>query len=313
MVNTEVYEMLKRHPRLSGYLERLRGITGFVSILGTDPRIQVFNRYHHIMRVARLTSWLCDLFPAIDREASLLVALSHDLNRLPFAHNLEKHIGFDQAENLETYLANHECSLSASVISSAKDTLIRNPLGNAVSRLVHAADSAAGFIEDPLFLLTAFGFRNTFIPKTVTDDLLLDFTDSYFSGEVSELTGLFHEDVSQYVLRFNELVFRLATRFLNRYNHSNLLFVDTPQFPTLRRKLKNNFLSTHVHPWNNEKISHGTRLANEIGIPFINSLRAEGRDAIAELFDMTDMDLLVASFERGLIDSQECYYPRLPD
>lgn len=53
-------------------------------------------------------------------------------------------------------------------------------------------------------------------------------------------------------------------------------------------------------------------MANEVGIPFMDALRDEGRDPIAELLYMTDTDLLIASFDRGLINSLESYYPRFP-
>ena len=308
----EIQEILEQNYGLTKHLKRLRGITGLISILGQDSRIHAFNRYDHVMRVACITSWFCDRFKDVDRKAAIIIALSHDINRLPFAHNLEEYIGFDQAANIESYLAKHECSLANLVVLSIKDTLNKNPNGTHLSRLVYAADSVAGFIEDPLLFLTALGFEKTFIPQTVCEELGFDFNDSNFVLEIQDLADLIHEDVSQYVIRFNELVFRLSTRFADMHNDQDLLFIDKPQFPALREKLKNNFLRSHLHPWNNEKISQGTRLAREVGIPFMDALRAEGRNPIAELLDMTDTDLLIASFERGLINSLESYYPCLP-
>lgn len=199
----EIQEILTQNHGLTKHLERLRGVTGLISILGPDPRVHAFNRYDHVMRVARLTSWFCDRFGSVDRKTALIIALSHDLNRLPFAHNLEKHIGFDQAANIESYLANHECSLTSLVVLSIKDTLYKNLKGNRLSRLVYAADAVAGFIEDPLLFLTALGFEKTLIPQTVCEELGFDFLDPSFVKEIQVLTELIHEDVSQYVIRFN--------------------------------------------------------------------------------------------------------------
>lgn len=308
----ELVEFLRKHPKLQKYLNRLAGITGFISILGPDPRVWVFNRYQHVIRVSQITLWLCDQFHQINRSEALLLALSHDLNRLPFAHNLEKHIGFDQASYIHSYFLERELLFPKRIIDTIVDLLNRNTRGALVSRLVYAADSAAGFIEDSLFMITAFEFDLELIPEPVREKLGFVWDDKVFAAQIRNLSNLFKTGkVGEFISRFNNLAISYAIRFARNNNQDEKLFVDTPQFLALRNQIKEEFLRKVIYPRNNENICQGKRLAQEVAIPFIEVLQAEQKDPIRILSDMTDENLLNASYQRGLIKSMEQYYPRI--
>jgi hypothetical protein len=72
LATNEEKKLLKKYPELLSPLRRLEGITGFVSILGDDPRVQVFRRSYHVHRVVWFTDWLCQKFPDADREQAIL-------------------------------------------------------------------------------------------------------------------------------------------------------------------------------------------------------------------------------------------------
>ena len=80
----------------------------------------------------------------------------------------------------------------------------------------------------------------------------------------------------------------------------------------MRRTIKEEFLRRTLFPLNNEQVSQGHRLAVEVALPFIDSLRAEGSDFIATLQAMTDQDVLDAALCRGLVHDAGTYFPRLP-
>ncbi len=312
MVETEDFSWRRTYPRLCALLDRLEGITGFVSVLGNDPRVEVYRRSHHLNRVSQVTRWLCDQFPMVDRQVALLIAECHDINRLPFAHNLEKAIRFDQAQNLASYLEDHDVYLYPEIVQSMVSMLSKDTNGSPEARLVFAADVVTGFLEDPLLAMSTLGFSLSSIPTDVANKLGL-LSDEALHARINELNYLFHHRPSAFPALLGETVLIYATTFLERYNTGNQLFIETPIFPSINQELKESFLRAQLFPINNERVSQGKRLSQEVGIPLMASFKADGLDPIKVLLDMTDQQALIAAFERGLIQRFEEYYPCLPE
>ncbi len=233
------------------------------------------------------------------------------MNRLPFAHNLEKAVGFDQSENLPAFLARHGINLPGAVMIGLQQMLNKGTRGQVEARLVYAADSVTGFIEDPLLAVSTLGVPLTAIPQGVADHLGLDPESKTLRDRIQHLTHLFHSRPEEYTPLLEETVFSYGTAFLDRHNHDGQLFVDLPDFHKLRQILKEHFLRRQVFPINNEQVSQGSRLADEVGKPLMKALRREGRDPVEALLEMTDQEALDAAVARGLVDNPASFYPRL--
>ncbi|MGD2085589.1 MAG: HD domain-containing protein [Candidatus Aminicenantes bacterium] len=303
----------KSHSIFFKALQRLAGITGFVSILGNDPRIEVFSRSHHVYRVLAFTAILCDQLDFEDRSRALLIAACHDINRLPFAHNLEKKIDFNQAANLPNFLEKYNIILPEIVIDETMAVISKETNGSPASNLVYAADVVAGFVEDSLFAITTLNLSLNSIPGSVAKLLKIEPGNKFLLNRIKELASLFHNRPDHFTNLFNKTVIQLGTEFLGFYNHSNQIFIQRPDFEDIRTKIKNDFLKGIVFPINNETVSQGSKLAKEVAIPVMNKIQEQGQDAITILLGMTDQQLLDKALELRLIDKPEQYYPLLPE
>ncbi len=310
MFDNRVIFFKNTYSTLWNALKRQRGITGFVSILGEDPRIEVYRRLHHIQRVFNLSVWLSEKYVSYNTEEALLISLFHDVNRLPFAHNLEKEIDFDQAEYLKPFFEYNHCHLPDETIESFTYMLKKRVNGTFSSRLAYAADAITGFIEDPILAITTLDLSYHLIPKKVLWILGLDFNNSYIMNYIQKLKQLFQNNPGQYTALFNEFVFELSKRFSDMHNSENQLFVELKEFHELKKILKQEFLVKHVFPINNINVSQGPRLANEVALPYMSLLKEEGVDPVMALLDMTDQQLLEAAYEKGVIKDKNSYYPK---
>ena len=170
LITTNERLLRVRRPKLASALDRLAGLTGFVSVLGPDPRVRVFNRLDHVRRVVGFTAWLCDRRLDLDRDASMLVAWCHDLNRLPFAHNLEKLIAFDQAADFPHFVRRSGLDLSIATINATVGVICKDGTHHSpIVRVVYAADAVAGFIENRYWRYRRSACRfNRFLPSFAT-------------------------------------------------------------------------------------------------------------------------------------------------
>lgn len=309
-MNINDLELVINNPILIQLFDRLRGITGFISILGDDPRLEVFKRSYHVMRVAKVAEWLCEQNRKYDMNEALFVAYFHDINRLPFAHNLEKQIGFNQANNLEEFFTYFHVDIPKGIIDAIKAALNRDNNGPQAGRLVYAADSVTGFIEDPLLAITTLNVPVQFIPSNVLSFLGFDI-DKEFLGKIIRFKNMFNNNPDEFVTNFNGLIFNYAVSFLNRHGTNSKLYTELPTFGEMRALLKEHFLRKRVYPINNELVSHGSKLANEVAIPYMQVLAKKGIDPIMRLLQMTDQELLSAAFNENVIDDPSKYYPTL--
>ena len=291
-------------------MERLKGITGFISILGNDPRIEVFKRYYHVMRVAQVTEYLCKRFTGYDIDEALLVAHLHDINRLPFAHNFEKHIGFDQAANLELFCEHFSLDIPIKTIIATKAVLYKKVDGPPSSKIVYAADAAIGFIEDTLLAIITLDVPTHFIPAKIL--AYLNSKEESLLPKLSKLKHMYLNNINQFMAQLDELIVSHTVDFIENHSQGNKLFIELPDFPVYRKLLKEDFLRSKVFPINNEQICHGSRLAEDIGTPYLNLLASIYDDPILHLLSMTDKDLLEAAIKENIIDDPTPYFPSLP-
>ncbi len=303
-------ELHLSYPNLIRHMERLKGITGFISILGNDHRLEVFKRYNHVMRVAKLTKYLCSKFPQYDDHEAMLVTYLHDINRLPFAHNLEKHIGFDQSANLEKYCRYFSLEIPQKIITSTIAVLKKEVDGPPSSRIVYTADAALGFIEDPILAIVTLDVPPNFIPPEVVS--YLGFQQETLLPDIARLKTYYVQKTDAFLERFNTFVVKRAIDFINRHSTGNKLLIELADFTEIRRILREEFLNKQVFPINNERISHGSRLAEEVGIPYLRLLASRCDDPVINLLTMTDQDLLTAAMNENIINDPSPYYPSLP-
>ncbi|KWT89408.1 HD domain protein [Candidatus Magnetominusculus xianensis] len=299
-------------PDLFHKLERQKGITGFISILGDDYRVKTFCRYNHILRVVNLTKWLLTMFPKRDPHKSLFIAYFHDINRLPFAHNVEKIIQFNQSNNIHKYLQLCKDHIPDDYIADLQSVIEKKTHSSPESQIVYAADATEGFIEDPLFAITTLGVSADFLPQIVSNYLGFDNDREEFQYLVTYLSKLYTDNPDIFTIEFGDIVFKYASTFINKFNQNEKLFIEMPEFPEIRTALKDNFLQKLVFPINNEIVSQGKRIAKEIAIPFIEYLIDKNYDPITMLMEMTDQELLNQAVQLGLTPyHQKEYWPKL--
>jgi hypothetical protein len=296
---------------LLNLLQRLKGITGFISILGDDPRVFIFNRYYHIIRVSNITYWLCNEYNGYDTKLSMNISLLHDINRLPFAHNLEKKINFDQADNLLNYFVYNNINIDDNIYHGIVSLINKDKSGPPEPRLVYAADSVAGFIEDTLFALTTLKLSSRSIPDSVANILGFDFTREELLENLNNLRLLYYSNPHEFVESFNNIAFEYSIKFLNRHNQKSKLFIDLPEFQEMRNVIKYNFLYKVIFPINNELVSLGTKITNEIALPLMNAFELDGKNPILTFLGLTDQETLNFAFQRKLISDPSLYFPVL--
>ncbi|MFC1571946.1 HD domain-containing protein [Candidatus Margulisiibacteriota bacterium] len=313
-------------PNALSLLKRLDGITGFVTVAGLDRdnRSAVFGRSHHnVERVARISHTLAKQFIAagrtdIDIDRVTRLAVLHDVNRLPFAHNGEKAANFNQAENMREYLKRNELELAEEEIQDLIAILNKDIKSMSSSaRVVFAADTADGYIEDPLLAITALGVSAEFVPKDVAARVGLPFGDAVFSAKLSLLRALYEaRRPEEYTETFNMLVFEYATKFLDANNDGTTLFIEIDGYGATKKALREGFMNKQVFPINNGIASKNKKLQKDIVKPMMASLIAEfgtEEEAHFVMLKWTDQDMLDQAVARGIIseDRKADYYPLL--
>ncbi len=287
---------------------RLKGITGFISILGDDKRISLYNRFDHVQRVVFLVEKLCkDRLCDCVHEA-ILVAHLHDINRLPFAHNLEKAINYSQSSYLVKYCEMCGIILTQDILESTINVMEKEIHGSEVGKLVYSADAALGFVEDTIFSYIALNMHWSAIPDDIITAVGFDESIKRKLDILKQSNQSYDENTKD---RINALIINCTLIFMSRHSPNQFL-VESKYFQELRALFIEKFMRKQVFPINNEQVSHGSRLANEIGIPYINLLKDRNIDPYEVLLTMTDQQLLSAALSEKLISNPQRYYPSLP-
>ena len=299
------FEVVKtEYSVLAEQLERLKGITGFISIIGDDNRINAFNRYDHVCRVVRLLKWYINDLKDLDLRKCAFLGLFHDINRLPFAHNIENAINFSQAETLRKYMNLFDTVIDETYYDDFNSFFNRELNGSKESRIVYIIDSVQGFIEDALFALTAL---NAPIPEDVIS--LLGFDEKVIlAQDIARLKKVFNKrEINIFNVEFGDIAFEYSKKFIKKYNKNKIF--DDNEFINIRNKIKNEFLIKQIFPINNETVSKGQKLSSEIGIPYIEYIRKTNQDIYSILFKQTDRDLLKDAVSKKIITNEREYYP----
>jgi hypothetical protein len=316
-------------------IERLRGITGFVTTLHKldDLRPLAFARYYHVRRVAWVARWLLRDREVQDAKLSLdkvrQLAWGHDLNRWPFAHNSERDL-FDQARDVARYFMESGIRAEFAAADCAAGEVAEPPSGNALlsdlsgviskdpkrlsgeGRLVLLADMIAGFIEDPLLAITGLDLSPRLIPEPVRELLVLPCDEEWFVGKLLALNMVLYEkrDFKAYVRSFDALFRQQVREFVRKHSLRGRDPFAESWFWELRRVLKEEFLKQVLFPYNNEKIAHGTRLKEELIVPLLGVL---GDHAVVTLTTIDEAGVIGLARSAGIIDagSEHRYLPDL--
>ncbi|GAA4572158.1 hypothetical protein [Planotetraspora kaengkrachanensis] len=271
---------------------RLRHITGFVTTFGEeqDPRVKVFARLWHVQRVTSLARQLATDSDSVDLDRIIGLAWMHDLNRWPFAHNIERG-SFDQAANVADYFEG--LGLPGRDISDLggihrKDLLSLSP----EARVVLFADALTGIVEDLLFAVTGLNVHPRLIPDDI--DALLGYAlkkDPLLS-ECRALTEQFHDarfpDVELYCAGFNSLFQELVQRFLS-HHHVYDIEQDYPGVFDIARMVKETFTRPVIFPINNERVCRSSWLRHKV-LPWYFQMKGGSRARLLEMDETQFVD-----------------------
>ena len=300
--------------------ERMRGVTGFVSVLTTPPdsRTCVFSRYFHVRRVSWLARRLSELQVSGIHDIDELdwYSWAHDLNRWPFAHNSERGL-FNQAADIPRYLVEEGVAAHSTNIRQLQAFLDRDVSTlNPVTSTVYLADVVTGFLEDPIWLLGALNVSPKIIPAEVAQYLCLPLGDSAFLDQIFHLYKCLRPglDYFSYVAMFDSIFSKLALHFIHaRLTHDTVLdsklLLASSDFEEKRLWIKERFMRTVIFPYNNDKISRGACIRNELIIPLLPRL---GKQLPQFMTRATDESLLAFAIECSIL-KQECREQLMPD
>ncbi|MBN1123086.1 MAG: hypothetical protein JXJ17_18580 [Anaerolineae bacterium] len=297
---------------------RLYRITGFVTTLCTesDLRPLVFSRYYHIRRVAWTAALLAQLRNAfnnsVNHDKVVWLSWAHDLNRWPFAHNAEKGL-FDQAKDIPRYFNKSGKNLPSDILSDLEGIISKTYANlSEEGRVVLLADMITGFIEDPLWAIIALDLSPDFIPPNIANYLCIKIDLPEIQKRLLELNYAFAETraIEPFRTKFDTFFKDTITNFVMTREFANTLPLGDPKFESWRRLVKEDLMIKKIFTYNNEKVSHGSRLKSELIVPLCNTL---GSDAIAVLTTIDEPGVLELAKELGLLKKQNIsdYLPSL--
>lgn len=117
-------------------------------------------------------------------------------------------------------------------------------------------------------------------------------------------------DCTQFMRGFDNLFIECLQRYVATRNIATVSTLGSQDFEDKRRWIKDDFMRNVIFPYNNEKISHGTRIKDELVLPMVQRL---GDSATARLTKMTDAQMVCEAITQGLIgeEDKERYVPNL--
>jgi len=291
----------------------MHGVTGFVSVLPVpgDDRTKVFSRYYHVRRVAWLSHCIAEVHRDGPGDLNVVnwFAWAHDLNRWPFAHNSERGL-FDQAADLPRYLHAESIDVPMEWVEQLMAIVNKeyNFLGREAS-IVLLADMLTGFLEDPIWLLTALNVSPAVVPNEVADYLGLPIGDPAFLAEMFTVLQSFQPGVcaSDFVATFDQIFTQLARFFVDRQllkagqcHASEIL--HSAEFQRNRELIKEKFMRGVIFPYNNVKISKGPTLKTEMILPILKRLPHK---PAAMMTQMTDASLIQEALKLSILSKSE--------
>lgn len=307
-----------KEPAFRRAVDRLRRITGFVSTLHPpgDPRPLAFGRYFHVRRVAWLAARLVEhrlrAGWSVDARRVARLAWAHDLNRWPFAHLSEQGV-FDQAADVLRFFDTQEIvfptlDLHTLVQIVSKSAEVLPPEGE----IVLLADMLTGLLEDPLIAITGLRITPDFVQDDVAENLGLPLRDHTYRKRLFVISERFYttRDVHKFMHDFDRLFQDAVDRFDRVYRLDDIKTTKTSPFGKLRSEIVSTFLMGKLFIYNNEKISHGSRLRAAIVQPLLATL---GANTPRVLTTIDEADIFTWAVRNGIIREEAAsqYFPDL--
>lgn len=252
----------------SARIDRLRQITGFVTVYGeeTDPRVSVFARLWHVERVALVTKMMSGITDAGKVERVDKLVWLHDLNRWPFAHNAERGF-FDQADNVAEYFS-ADTDLTAEDVLDLRRIHEKDPAAlSHEGRIVLFADALTGAIEDILLAVTGLNLHPRVIPREVEDLLGFSLRQGQWYTQCAQLTRTLHTagdpQISDFQEEFKYVFSSLIKIFLDRHN-LNELHSGCQELFSITGYIKKKFIRPVIFPVNNEQVCHSSWIRHQV-------------------------------------------------
>jgi len=299
-------------------LTRLRNLTGFVTTLcrREDERPLAFARYFHVRRVAWLAQTIggiCrPLWPHLNMDLINWYAWAHDLNRWPFAQNGEKGL-FNQADNIQRFFSESGIPARAEEIVDLQRIVEKSWHDLTIEgQIVLLADIVAGFMEDPLWCIVGLNLHPRIVPKDVCLILHLPLDNHEFISRLLQLNKFFYLDRlhEPFMQEFDQIFKEIAAQYLTRLNIVRGMPFGNVEFESERALIKEKFMRGILFPYNNEKISHGSLIKEEMIKPMVLAL---GREAQSILTSIDEPQAIRIAIDRGIVGETSAgkFFPSL--
>jgi hypothetical protein len=252
--------------------------------------------------VAEITETISTRRSNLDRQRAWHLAWAHDLNRWPFAHNVEDD-SFDQGVELRAYLNKlgwpDADAMQASGIAAKNLAIL-----DGEARAVLLADMVTGFFEDLLLLIVGLNITPDVIPRAIFEILTMDLTDGLLRERLIRIAHLLHtvRDIRGFMIEFDSLLNAQTQRFLEAHGWLSEDPLDRPEFMQVHHDIRQTFLPQYVFPINNEKVSHGNVLRTKIMPQLIKGLRLDGEDPHVVLPRWTEREAVDYGLRSGYIE-----------
>lgn len=218
---------------------------------------------------------------------------AHDLNRWPFAHNSEKGL-FDQAADVPRYFDEQTIGIPPDIVCDLQGIISKEPaLLSEDAKIVLLADMITGFVEDPLWAVTALDLRPDFVPEEIARYLCIGLEDSCTLRRLFKMNRLFATTrmVEPFETQFDALYQKTSRMFVSTRHIAESLPLGEPQFETWRLRIKDEFMRKKLFRYNNEKISKGPVLRTELTNP-LHAILGEKAASVLTTIDEPEALLL---------------------
>lgn len=303
-------------PDLHSRFQRLRGVGGFISILGRDPRVLLFCRYNHVNRVVALTEYLVNMLEIEESQKIMFLAHFHDINRLPLSYVTEKALKYNQALNLRPYL--NDCSdiIPENYISALEAVVSKNTNHSFDVRFVYLSDMVVNFVEDLLFAITLLDISPDFLPEELLAAMGMDSSKAELNEDTAYLKLYFTGNINLFPAFFQATAKKYMLRFIKRLGGIGIFLSDDPVEKSNAVLTVKSFLVKSIFPVVDEDLVKEKSLVHKVVLPYFESLMKAQINPFESLWDMTDRQFLKTAVKMGLIkhDEVETFRPVLePD
>lgn len=289
-------------------LERLERITGFVTTVSIpdDRRPVVFNRLDHLRRVEITSRAVMGAF-RVDPEVKAVreIVWLHDLNRWPFAHNLERG-RYDQPADLPRFLGDLDVDCSATALEGMRVVHAWDWETTDDTALVGlAADKIAGLLEDALFAVCGLNVSPEYLTSELWDLLGLAVEGGVPGGRWAELCIVLNRDGDVETFR---------SGFLDTFEASVAAMVDgaTSSFGRSRsglaeligevRRLRDDIIAPRLFPLNNDGVCRRPQLEETVFAPIFADDQPPPSDELLRLDESSVVQAWAARPEFAHLD-----------